>query len=154
MNMNKFFLSLKTTIWILTGLICLFLVGSYMMPLHHEIFEPMNDDILLSWVNQTVPDSLWYTWWFFAAVAALVLLTINTVACSMQAIKGQWNRADFFLRISPQVVHIGFLLILMAHLFSAIWGYRLSGVMPERAYAPLPEDRALRLEHIYIQTDT
>ena len=151
--MSYFFLSLKTTVWTLAGLICLFLFGSYMMPMHRDVFAPMNDNILLTWVNHTVPNSLRYTWWFFAAVAALALLTVNTVVCSMQAVKGQWNRSDFFLRISPQVVHIGFLLILIAHLLSAIWGYRLSGVMPEGAYAPLPDDKALRLEHIYVQTD-
>ncbi|HYA89142.1 MAG TPA: cytochrome c biogenesis protein ResB [Nitrospirota bacterium] len=151
--MSNVFLSLKTTVWTLAGLICLFLVGSYMMPMHREIFAPMNDDILLSWVTHTVPASLWYTWWFYAAAAALALLTINTIVCGVQAIKGQWNRTDFFLRISPQVIHIGFLLILTAHLLSAIWGYRLSGAIPEGAYAPLPEDKALRLEHIYVQTD-
>ncbi len=42
---------------------------------------------------------------------------------------------------------------LIAHLLSAIWGYRLSGVMPEGAYVPPPEDKALHMEHIYVQTD-
>ncbi len=151
--MKNFFLSPKTTVWTLSALICLFFVGSYMMPMHREIFAPMNDDILSRWVQHVVPDSLWYTWWFFAAVAALAMLTINTIICGVQAVKGQWTRTDFFLRISPQVVHIGFLFILVAHLIGAFWGYRLSGAMPEGAYAPLPEDKALRLEHIYVQTD-
>ncbi len=151
--MKNFFLSLKTTVWTLSALICFFFIGSYMMPMHREIFSSMNDDVLFSWVKHTVPDSLWYTWWFLAAVAALALLTINTIVCSMQAINAQWTRTDFFLHISPQVIHIGFLLIIIAHLLSAFWGYRLSGVMPEGAYAPLPEDKALRLEHIFVQTN-
>lgn len=100
--MKKFFLSLKTTVWTLSALICLFLMGSYIMPMHREIFAPMNDDILFSWIKHTVPDSLWYTWWFFAAVVALALLMINTIVCSMQTIKGQWTRVDFFLRVSPK----------------------------------------------------
>jgi len=151
--MKNLFLSLKTTAWTLSALICLFFFGSYMMPMHRDVFTPMNDDILYNWVKVTVPDSLWYTWWFFAAVAALALLTINTIVCSLQALKGQWTRSDFFLRLSPQLIHSGFLFILIAHLLSAFWGYRLSGVMPEGAYAPLPEDMALRLEHIYARTD-
>ena len=57
---------------------------------------------------------------FFAALAALVLLTINTLVCSIQAVKGRWTRSDFFLRIAPQVVHAGFLCILLAHLLGAI----------------------------------
>lgn len=151
--MKNFFNSLKTTVWTLSALIGLFFVGSYMMPMHRETFASMNDDILFNWVKHAVPDSLWYTWWFFAAVATLALLTINTIVCSVQAVKGQWTRSDFFLRIAPQVIHIGFLLILIAHLIGAFWGYRLSGGMPEGAYAPLPEDKALRLEHIYVKTD-
>jgi cytochrome c biogenesis protein ResB len=151
--MKNFFLSLKTTVWTLSALICLFFVGSYMMPSHRAIFAPMNDDILFNWVKHTLPGSLWYTWWFLAAVAALMLLTINMIVCSIRAIKEQWTRADFFLRLSPQLIHIGFLLIVSAHLLSAISGYRLSGVMPEGAYAPIPEDKALRLEHISVQTD-
>lgn len=151
--MKNFFLSLKTAVWTLSALICLFFIGSYMMPMHREIFAPMNDDLLFNWVKHNVPDALWYTWWFFAAVAALALLTINTIVCSVQAVKGQWTRSDFFLRISPQVIHIGFLLILIAHLVGAFGGYRISGGMPEGAYAPLPEDKALRLEHIYVQAD-
>ncbi len=151
--MKTFFFSLKTTVWTLSILICLFFVGSYMMPMYREIFAPMNDDILFNWAMHTASDSLQRTWWFFAALIALALLAINTIACSVQAVKGRWSRADFFLRISPQVIHTGFLLILIAHLTGAFWGYKLSGVMPEGAYAPLPEDKALRLVHVSVQTD-
>jgi hypothetical protein len=86
-------------------------------------------------------------------VAGLVLLTLNTIFCSIQSVRGKWSRSDFLLRISPQVIHIGFLFILLAHLLGAGWGYKLSGMMPEGAYAPLPEDLALRLNKIHVQTD-
>ena len=151
--MNNFFLSLKTTVWTLLVLISLFFIGSYMMPMHREVFASMNEDILVRWVMQAASQNLWYTWWFFAALVALVLLTINTIVCSLQAIRGKWSRADFLLRVSPQVIHLGFLFILLAHLLGAGWGYKLSGVMPEGAYAPLPADMALRLGRIDIETD-
>ena len=70
-----------------------------------------------------------------------------------QSVRGKWSRSDLLLRISPQVIHIGFLFILLAHLLGAGWGYKLSGMMPEGAYAPLPEDLALRLNKIHVQTD-
>jgi hypothetical protein len=150
--MKNFFFSLKTAVWTLFALVCFFFIGSYLMPAYQEIFAPMNQDILSHWLRGAASDNPGHTWWFFAALAALVLLTINTLLCSIQAVMDRWSRADIFLRISPQIVHIGFLLILLAHLLSAGWGYKLSGMMPEGAYAPLPEDRAMSLVQIKVQT--
>jgi cytochrome c biogenesis protein ResB len=151
--MKNFFLSLKTTVWTLLVLICLFFVGSYMMPTHREVFAPMNDDILIHWVENRAVQNLWDTWWFFAVLAALVLLTVNTLVCSIQAVKGRWSRTDFLLRIAPQIVHAGFLCILFAHLLGFGWGFKLSGLMPEGAYAPLPDDQALYLKKVHVSTD-
>jgi cytochrome c biogenesis protein ResB len=152
--MINFFLSLKTTVWTLLALICFFFIGSYLMPAHRAVFEPMNEDILLRWATGIASDHPWSTWWFFAALAALMLLTFNTLVCSIQAVRGRWSRADFLLRISPQIVHLGFLFILVAHVLGAGWGYKLSGMMPEGAYAQLPEDKALYLKEIRVETDT
>jgi hypothetical protein len=151
--MKNFFFSLKTAVWTLFALVCFFFIGSYMMPAYGEIFAPMNEDILFRWIQGIASVKLEYTWWFFAALAALALLTINTLACSIQAVMGRWSRADFLLRISPQIVHLGFLLILLAHLLGAGWGYKLSGLLPEGAYTPLPEGRALSLKEIRVQAD-
>ncbi|MGE5174685.1 MAG: cytochrome c biogenesis protein ResB [Betaproteobacteria bacterium] len=152
--MKTFFLSLKTTVWTLFVLICLFFIGSYMMPAHREVFGPMNDDILFAWVENTASGSLWYTWWFFAALAGLALLTVNTLVCSVQAVKGKWTRDDFLLRISPQVIHIGFLFILLAHLLGAGWGYKVAGALPEGSYARLPEGRTVFLRSIRADVDS
>ena len=151
--MKNFFLSLKTTVWTLLVLIGLFFIGSYMMPAHREIFAPMNDDILFAWVEDTASGNLWYTWWFFAAIAGLALLTVNTLVCSAQAVKEKWARDDFLLRISPQVIHIGFLFILLAHLLGAGWGYKVSGALPEGSYARLPEGRTVYLRSIRADVD-
>jgi len=73
--------------------------------------------------------------------------------CGIQAVRGRWSRADFLLRVSPQIAHLGFLFILLAHVLGAGWGYKLSGMMPESSYAQLPEDRALYLKEIRVETD-
>jgi cytochrome c biogenesis protein ResB len=151
--MNNFFLSLKTAVWTLFVLVCLFFVGSYMMPAHREVFASLNDDILFQWVKHVASDSIWYTWWFFAAAAGLVLLTINTLVCSFQAVKGKWTGSDFFLRISPQVIHAGFLFILLAHLLGAGWGYKVSGMLPEGSVARLPEGETLFLRSVHVDVD-
>jgi len=149
----NFFLSLKTTVWALFGLVIIFFIGSFMLPMHREVFSSMNDGLLFDWVENVAAQNLWQTWWFFAALAGLVLLTINTIACSIQAIKGKWQRADFLLRISPQIIHLGFLFILLAHLLGSGWGYKLSGMLPEGGVARLPEGRALFLQKIIVESD-
>jgi len=151
--MKSFFLSLKTSVWTLLALICIFFVGSYMMPMHREIFSSMNDDLLYSWAKRTALDNLWYTWWLFAAVAGLALLTINTVVCSIHAVKEKWSRSNSLLRMSPQIIHIGFLFILLAHLLGAGWGYKISGALPEGAAAQLPEKKTLYLRAVHADID-
>ena len=151
--MKNFFLSLKTAVWLLTGLICVFFLGSYLMPAYRDVHGAMNDRLLFEWVEQVAVDHPWVTGWFFLALTALVLLTINTIVCSIQAVRGKWSREDFLLRISPQVVHMAFLIILLAHLLGAGWGYRLSGMLPEGASVRLPEDRVLFLREIRAESD-
>ncbi len=151
--MKNFFLSLKTTVWTLTALIGLFFLGSYMMPVHRGIFGGMNDRILFDWVREVAQDHPWETGWFFAALLALVVLTINTLVCSVQAVKGRWSRGDFLLRIAPQIVHAGFLFILLAHLLGALSGYRLSGAVQEGSFVRLPENRILHLQSVRVDAD-
>jgi len=146
--MKNFFLSLKTTVWTLLALITLFFVGSYMMPVHRSIFASMNDDLLFRWTARIASVNIPYTWWFFAAVTGLAMLTINTLACSIRAVTGKWTRSEFLLRISPQIIHLGFLFILLAHLLGAGWGYRISGALPEGSYARLPGGRTLYLQSV------
>lgn len=151
--MKNFFLSLKTAVWLLTGLICVFFLGSYLMPAYRDIHGAMNDRLLVEWVEQVAVNHPWVTGWFFIVLAALILLAINTIVCSIQAVTGKWSREDFLLRIAPQVVHLAFLVILLAHLMGAGWGYRLSGMLPEGASVRLPENRVLFLREIRAVSD-
>lgn len=151
--MKNFFLSLKTTVWLLSALIILFFAGSYLMPANREVFGPMNELLLGRWMTGIAARNPVQTWWFFASLVVLLLLTINTLACSIQAIRGRWSRADALLRIAPQIVHIGFLFILLAHLLGALSGYKASGLVPEGAYVRLPEDRVLHLRRIQVRAD-
>jgi len=104
--MKNFFLSLKTTVWTLFGLVVVFFIGSAVMPAYREVFAPMNEELLFDWMQNEAARNPFQTWWFFAALAGLALLAVNTLACSLQAIRGKWSRSDFLLRIAPQVIHI------------------------------------------------
>ena len=152
-RITNFLLSLKTTVWTLLAFIVVFFAGSYLMPRHRAVFSPMNDMLLFSWLSDVAVLRPWQSWWFFLSLALLLLLTLNTIVCSLQAIRGKWSRSDFLLRIAPQVVHVGFLLILFAHLLGAGWGYRLSGRLPEGSSAQIPGDRVLHLQELRVIPD-
>ncbi len=151
--MKTFFLSLRTTVWTLAAFIIVFFAGSYFMPAHRDIFGPMNETLLFTWLLDRAVPNPWQTWWFFLSLALLVLLTINTLVCSIEAVRRRWSRSEFLLRIAPQVVHAGFLCILLAHLLGAGWGYRLSGRVPEGAFVRIPGDRILQLRELQVVPD-
>lgn len=151
--MKNFFLSLKTTVWTLVALIAVFFLGSYLMPAYKDVHGAMNDRLLFAWVGEYAAYRPWAASWFFLSLAGLVLLTVNTLVCSWQAVKGRWSRQDFLLRIAPQIVHAGFLLILLAHLLGAGWGFRVSGMLPVGASARLPDGRQLVLADLRPDVD-
>jgi len=49
----------------------------------------------------------------------LSLLTANTIVCSIESVVRKREARQWLLIISPQVMHIGFLFILLAHLLSS-----------------------------------
>jgi len=110
-----FFISLRTAIWLLIGLICLLLLGSLVMP-NHEEFLALHEVALFAWMQET-PMSI--TWWLWACIGVLSLLTANTLICSVESLIRKRESRQWLLIISPQVMHIGFLFILLAHLLSS-----------------------------------
>jgi len=111
----NFFVSVRTAIWLLIALICLLLYGSVVMPGHEE-FLALHAVALFGWM-QEMPASI--TWWLWASLAMLSLLTANTIVCSVESLVKKKDARQWLLIISPQVMHIGFLFILLAHLLSA-----------------------------------
>jgi len=85
----------------------------------------INDLPLFRWLRET-PFVL--SWWLWVAIALLALLALNTVLCSIESVRMKYRRTGFLILIAPQVMHAGFLLIVLAHLFSAWGGYKQ--VMP------------------------
>jgi hypothetical protein len=113
--MLDFFLSLRTSLWLLMAQLALFVVGAVMMPAH-PAYREMNSMALFDWLRQA---PLAATWWLWATVVVLGLLAVNTTACSVEAVLRKRRNRHWLLVVSPQVIHAGFLLMLIAHLFSS-----------------------------------
>lgn len=110
----NFFLSLKTSLWSLGFLLLFMFAGALIMPGRPE-FELLHTIPLFKWI-QNQPAGI--TWWLWGVISVLSILTINTLFCSVESIIKKRSVTHWLLLISPQIIHIGFLFMLLAHLLS------------------------------------
>ncbi len=104
--------SLTFGLWLLAGVCIVMAAGSFVTGEGSAI----NEVPLFVWLREAPPGE---TWWLWLTLAVLVLLVINTLFCSFESLRAKWQHGSFLVRIAPQVMHLGFLLIVLAHLFSA-----------------------------------
>lgn len=139
-----FFLSLRTAIWLLLAQIILLLFGTFIMPSREE-FQSLHTQPLFDWLIENPLD---ITWWLWGAIVILSLLTANTLICSVESVIRRRGARQWLLIISPQVIHIGFLFMLLAHLLSSYGSFRGTAFMNEGSAISLPNGNELMLSKI------
>jgi hypothetical protein len=130
----KIFLSLKTAVWLLLVLLVVLFYGSLIMPSRPE-FQGLYTLPLFQWL---VGSPFGITWWLWLSIAVLSLTTINTLVCSIDSVVEKRGARKWLLIVSPQVVHIGFLFILFAHLLSSYGSYKVMAYAYEGSVLQLP----------------
>lgn len=148
-NMLNFFLSLRTSIWLLLALLCLLFYGSIIMPSKEE-FQTLHTVPLFQWLMEN-PYSI--TWWLWGAIGILSLLTANTLLCSIESIIKKRGSRHWLLIISPQVIHIGFLFILLAHLLSSYGSFKGTTFVYKGTMLQLPNGLTVVFDGINIDID-
>jgi cytochrome c biogenesis protein ResB len=149
-QITKFFLSIRTTIWLLWFLMAVLFAGAFIMPAKEE-FQAIHSMPLFDWLKEQ-PISM--TWWLWCSIIILAILTINTVFCSIESIIKKRKATQWLLLISPQIIHIGFLFMLLAHLLSSIGGFKGVAVAREGAFLKMPDDDiTLNVKAINIDVD-
>jgi cytochrome c biogenesis factor len=121
--MLKFFISIKTYLWV-TGLsVGVFLAGSLYIPKNLAVFSGINDSPLMKWLllnNEHVIK----LYWIYLLVGLILLLSIITLVCSLDAIIKRTTWKGLIKVLSPQVLHIAIILVLLGHGVSALSGYK------------------------------
>lgn len=148
-KMRMFFFSLRTAIWLLAALLCLLFYGSVVMPSNEE-FQSLHTVALFRWM---AGNSFGLTWWLWAAIGVISLLTANTLLCSAESIVKKRSARQWILIISPQVAHIGFLFILLAHLLSGYSSIRGTAVVYENSGLRLPNGNDVVFRKIDVDMD-
>ncbi|MBI4684979.1 MAG: cytochrome C biogenesis protein ResB [Nitrospirae bacterium] len=140
----NFFLSLRTTIWLLLALVFLLFYGAFIMPKHPE-FSSINSIPLFDWLSENPAGT---TWWLYGIIILLSVLTANTIICSFESLFKKQERKNRLLVISPQVIHIGFLFILLAHFLSSLGSFKGSAVGYEGTFIRLPNNLVVGIKEI------
>ncbi|MBI5409516.1 MAG: hypothetical protein HZA14_09140 [Nitrospirae bacterium] len=149
-HLLEFFLSLRTTLWFLGGLLFLLLAGAFVMPGQEE-FQYLHSMPLFEWL-QKQPFRI--TWWLWGVIAVLSILTVNTLFCSIESIFKKRKVTQWLLLISPQIIHIGFLFMLLAHLLSALGGSQEFAAAREGSLIKIDgDDQLLRVGSINTRFD-
>src|SRR6185369_3562174 len=111
--------SLNFGLWLLVGVMLFLATGSFLQGEESSI----NEVALLDWLlDVPVRES----WWLWIAIALLAMLALNTLLCSIESLRTKWQKGSFLVRIAPQLMHLGFLFIILAHLQSAYGGFKQS----------------------------
>jgi len=146
----QFFTSLRTTIWLLGLQISMLLAGAFIMPVN-EAFQSIHAVPLIQWIREQ-PVSV--TWWMWGSIGLLTVLTANTIFCSVQSVLKKRNVFQWLLIVSPQIIHLSFLFMLIAHFASATGGFEGVVVAREGTAVVLPNNASLQIKVITIITDS
>ncbi|QEM68001.1 cytochrome C biogenesis protein ResB [Geobacter sp. FeAm09] len=110
-----------------------------------EYAAAINAMPLLAWLRRApFPVS----WWLWLCLALLALLAVNTVFCSIATVGARRGRAGLVPLLAPQMLHAGFLLIMIAHLLSATGGFMEQVVAFEGDVIRLPDGRPFAIGSI------
>jgi hypothetical protein len=148
-KISHFFFSVRTAIWLLLALLLLLLFGAILMPLKKE-FGTMAMVPLFQWMTG---NPVGITWWLWTAVVVLSVLTANTLLCSIESIVKKRGARNWLFVISPQVIHIGFLFILLAHLLSSYGSFKAMTYVGQGTMLRLPNGLDILFRDIRADVD-
>jgi len=139
-----FFISLRTTLWLLVLILLLFLSGAVLMPTEQQ-YQGLMFLPLFHWLK-TMPPGI--TWWLWVCIIVLFILALNTLICSIDSLFRKRRAGGWILLIAPQIIHTGFLFVLLAHLLDASMGSKYMARVMEGSTIRLDHHRSLRISHI------
>jgi hypothetical protein len=147
MRIWRFLISLELSLGLL-ALVCV-AMGTGSFSLSDEYSSTLNSMPLLIWLRST---PFYISWWLWVTLALLALLTLNTILCSSETLWSRWGRGGWSGLLAPQLMHAGFLFIVLAHLLSAV-GSSLNAVeVGEMNLADLPDGTRFGVASISVTT--
>jgi len=120
--------SVQTTFWLLALATLFFVIGTVYFRFEKQVLSQLNFHLVQDWAQQLGLAHPGLSWWFFVLLFILLLLGINTCACSIDRLLRllpQYRRMaklEFAVSLTPTLVHLVFILVLGGHLLSSFTG--------------------------------
>ncbi|SHJ74341.1 ResB-like family protein [Malonomonas rubra DSM 5091] len=117
----KLFCSLKLTIVLASIATLLGVGGSILMPFNPDLFGDLDAAPLNLWLLEKARQAPELSWWIPVAGVFVVLLAVNTLCCFLDwlfHLRSRWRKTGEYL------IHLGFVLILIAFLWGSQGGFR------------------------------
>lgn len=147
MRVWRLLISLELCLGLL-ALVCVCMAaGSF--NLSGEYAAAINSMPLLAWLRE-VPPSI--SWWLWVTLVLLALLALNTTLCSAETLWSRRGKSGVASLLAPQLIHAGFLLIVLAHLLSAIGASHNAVEVGEMTLARLPDGSRFGVASISVAT--
>ena len=159
-NIWKFFGSSTLTVFILLAVVLDFEIGFFLFRSHPSVFSPLDRLMLFEWLRTYGLESIRVTWWFFALLFLLFILTLNTLVCTIDSVvalvkrRGKFSSTPaFLLKFAPHVMHVAFVLLLLGHLTSYTAGFNLfNNILRQGIVMRVPHsDLQLSLEKLKVE---
>jgi hypothetical protein len=126
--MLKLFSSLRTTLVLCAALCGLSVWGSFAIQRSPEAYATIERGILFEWLLREGVAAPLASWWIFAMVAVAGLLSANTIVCAaVRLARAARHRSLSGRTLCAHLAHLGFLLVLAAHVVGSCWGFRSDG---------------------------
>ncbi len=145
----NFILSLKTALWFLGFLLFFLFAGALIMPGRPE-FELLHSIPFFEWIQK---QHVGITWWLWGVIFVLSILAISTLFCSIESIIKKRNVTQWLLLISPQIIHIGFLFMLLAHLLCGMGSSQGLARAIEGSMLTFSDNTVMKVREIRIDMD-
>src|SRR6266568_3571309 len=147
MRLWRLLISLELSLGLLALVCTCMAAGSF--SLSGEYAAAINGMPLLAWLRE-VPLSV--SWWLWVTLVLLALLALNTVLCSSETLWSRWGKGGIAPLLAPQLIHAGFLLIVLAHLLSAMGSSLHAVEVGEMSLAALPDGSRFGVASISVTT--
>lgn len=141
-------LSVKTAFYLMVMFSVIAITGSVIHPQHLSFFSGIDTTPLFKWLSSS--DHIGLTWWIYGMILVLFLLGINTLFCTVDALLRRVRLKNLMLKLSPQLIHIGVMMIMIGHLLTASLGIKMDIFLEKGKTERVTENTSVGLEDVEV----
>ena len=144
-------LSVRTAFYLMVAFSVIAVTGSVIHPRNLSFFSGIDSTPLFKWLSRS--DHIEITWWIYAMILVLALLGINTLACTVDALIKRVRLKNLMLKLSPQLIHIGVMMIMIGHLLTASLGLKMDLFLEKGKAIRVAANRVVGLDAVEVVTN-